>query len=107
MNSFRALLAGLCLAVPVFAQTGTPAPKREPGPRVFSIMPKALQTNPRVAFNIITEMTDEGRRAPKPAPGAPIHYITKPAGFLQLGTARPPGRSRPRSAAWSRCSSAR
>lgn len=51
----------------------------------FSLLPKSMQSNPKIAINIITEMTDEGRKAPQPDPNKPIYYITQPAGYVQLG----------------------
>lgn len=71
------------------AQSEAPKESRERSPLVFSIVPRAFQRNPQVDFNVITEMTEEGRRAAKPAPGAPVHYLTKPAGFIQLGQGAP------------------
>lgn len=51
----------------------------------FSLLPKSMQSNPKIAINVITEMTDEGRKAPQPDPNKPLYYITQPAGYVQLG----------------------
>lgn len=52
---------------------------------VFSLFPKSLQKNPQVDFNVITEMTAEGRKAPQPAPQSPIYYVSSPGNFVQRG----------------------
>jgi hypothetical protein len=62
---------------------------------VFSILPKSFQKNPRVDFNILTEMTAEGRKAPQPSPQAPIYYVTSPGNFVQRGHGAPAGEKPP------------
>lgn len=78
---------GLLATAPALAAAAPPpAAAPQPGPGfVFNLLPRAFQKNPQVDFNVITEMTDAGRRARKPAPGEPLYYITKPAGYLKLG----------------------
>ncbi|HYC71975.1 MAG TPA: hypothetical protein VEB66_12255 [Opitutaceae bacterium] len=90
-------LAALALLAAASAQIDRPAepPARDKSPFVFSILPRGIQKNPHVDFNIITEMTDEGRQAAKPTAAAPVYYITKPAGFLQLGHGAPAGEKPP------------
>lgn len=90
MRALTSSFAVLALAAAGSAQEGPPAEKsRERSPLVFSILPRAFQQRPHVDFNVITEMTEEGRQAPKPAAGAPLYYITKPSGFVQLGQGAP------------------
>ena len=47
----------------------------------FELLPRAFQRNPRVDFNVISEMTDAGRRMPQPSPEQPVYYE------LELGKA--------------------
>lgn len=87
------LLFGL-VAVPVrvpateVASPPTPepaVPSPAPSGFVFSLLPKSFQKRPLMDFNVITEMTDEGRKRPVPAPGKPIRYLTQTGKFLQTG----------------------
>lgn len=84
---FSALLLALLglAAGPLAAADPAPPARRASAPFVFNILPKAFQKQPHVDFNVITEMTPAGRLVPPARPGAPQYYITKPAGFLQLG----------------------
>lgn len=52
---------------------------------VFSLLPKSLQRNPRLSFNIFTEMTAEGRKVRQPTPQAPAYYIAQAAGVYHGG----------------------
>lgn len=65
------------------------------GSSVFHLVPKSLQKNPTVDFNIITEMTNEGRKAPQPTREAPIYYLTQPGMFIQRGHGAPAGEKPP------------
>lgn len=63
-----------------------PAPKAEKESGfVFSLLPKSLQRNPRLSFNIFTEMTAEGRKLPKPTPQKPAYYISQAGGVYNGG----------------------
>ena len=64
-------------------------------PNVFSLLPKSFQKNPRVEFNVITEMTKEGRQAPQATPATPIYYLSKPGAFVQLGPGAAAGEKPP------------
>lgn len=80
------LLPVLALVGPVVALAGgeeaatpdsapAPAAVRKAGPRwSFSLLPKAFQQHPGVDFNVITEMTEAGRRAPQPTAESPAYY---------------------------------
>lgn len=62
------------------------APKAEKESKfVFSLLPKSLQRNPRLSFNIFTEMTPEGRKLPKPTPQKPAYYISQAGGVYNGG----------------------
>lgn len=62
------------------------APKAEKESKfVFSLLPKSLQRNPRLSFNIFTEMTAEGRKLPKPTPQKPAYYISQAGGVYNGG----------------------
>ena len=66
-----------------------PAPENTgPAKFSFSILPKSLQKNPALDFNVITEMTAEGKKFPKPTERQPIYYIAQPGKFTQLGIER-------------------
>lgn len=51
---------------------GTQAPA---GRFSFSLLPKSFQKNPRLNFNVMTEMTAEGRKRALPTAEAPNYYI--------------------------------
>lgn len=53
---------------------------------VFSLLPKSLQRNPALDFNVITEMTAEGKKFPKPTAKQPLYYVAQPGKFMQMGT---------------------
>lgn len=50
------------------------AEKKAAGRWSFALLPRAFQTHPNVDFNVITEMTDAGRQAPRPTPESPLYY---------------------------------
>ncbi len=77
--------SGYWFAVFLCTQALLTAATPDSSSNVFSLLPKSFQKNPHVDFNVITEMTNEGRKAPQPAPGRPSYYLTKPGGFVQLG----------------------
>ncbi len=52
---------------------------------VFSIAPKSFQKNPQLDFNVITEMTAEGRSRPTPTAAQPATFVVQPGKFLTLG----------------------
>jgi len=64
----------------------------------FSLLPKAFQRRPSVDFNIITEMTSEGRKLAPASPENPVYYLEEPGKFLQMGSA-PPANEHPLSVA--------
>ena len=54
--------------------------------RIFQeILPVAWQKRPELRFNVITEMTAEGRKRKPPTPEKPLFYISNPAKFNQAG----------------------
>jgi hypothetical protein len=53
------------------------AAEKAPSAWVFSLLPKAFQKNPRLAFNVFTEMTPEGRRRPLASSEGPVYYIAQ------------------------------
>ncbi|MEO7412770.1 MAG: hypothetical protein ABIZ81_05385 [Opitutaceae bacterium] len=72
---------------PVTTLSKEPAPKapKSEGGFVFSLLPKSLQRNPRLSFNVFTEMTAEGRKVPKPTPKQPAYYIAQAGGVYNGG----------------------
>ena len=65
-----------------------PEAKAKPEKRdtfVFSLLPKSLQRKPRLDFNIITEMTAEGRKLAAPTPQNPAYYVAQPGGLYNSG----------------------
>ena len=66
-----------------------PMPVNERPQFVFSLLPKAFQKRPLLDFNVITEMTDEGRKVAPPSPENPVYYVEQPGKFLQIGSAPP------------------
>ncbi len=61
----------------------------------FNLLPRAFQKNPRVDFNVVTEMTKEGRQAPQASPSAPIYYVDQPGSFVERGLGAAAGETRP------------
>jgi hypothetical protein len=64
-----------------------PPPPESTGPArfSFSLLPKSFQKNPALDFNVITEMTSEGKKFPKPTVKQPLYYIAQPGKYTQLG----------------------
>jgi hypothetical protein len=83
-------------AAPAAAKEAAPAASDESRPEwVFSLLPRAFQKNPRVDFNVITEMTEAGRRAPQPSPESPIYFNLFAGDALDLGATSDGGGKRP------------
>lgn len=83
-------LALLALPAAVRAADAQPAEARtaaEPGGGgLFNfLLPKSLQKNPKLDFNIITEMTADGRRAGRPTTQKPAFYIAQSGGMHNAG----------------------
>jgi hypothetical protein len=90
-------LTGFCLIGPLLAEPASDVPA-SPGPSgrfVFNLLPKSFQANPEVDCNVITEMTDEGRKREPVTPATPAYYISQPGGFAQLGFTSPAGEKPP------------
>lgn len=89
MNLCRLVLFPLLLPVCVVAaQPAPPAatPKQKAGGGfVFSLLPRSLQRNPRMDFNIITETTAAGRRIAPPTRAKPQYYIAQAGRMLNTG----------------------
>lgn len=89
MKPFPAVpLLALC-AVSLFA-ADAPKEKADAKPAkgggfVFSLLPKSLQKNPRLDFNILTEMTPAGQRAPQPTAGHPVYYVAAAGKMVNNG----------------------
>jgi hypothetical protein len=60
-------------------------PKKKGSDFVFSLLPKSLQKNPRLDFNIITDMTPAGKARPQPTAEAPVYYIAQSGGQHNTG----------------------
>lgn len=63
------------------------------GAVVFSFFPKSFQKNPQLDFNVLTEMTAEGKKRTPPTAAAPAYYMVNvdPAesrGFVTLDMAK-------------------
>ncbi len=62
-----------------------PAKKAEHSKFVFSLLPKSLQANPRLNLNVITELSAEGKKLPRPTAENPTYYLLQPGGYMKLG----------------------
>lgn len=80
-----ACAAGLPSTAQASAAADNPSPKRS----VFRLLPKSFQDNPDLEMTAITEMTEDGRDAPKPTAARPIYYATQSAGFRTAGEGSP------------------
>ncbi len=84
---------GLLLLAPFFLagllhgaeKPAAAAPKAKGGGFVFSLLPKSFQRNPRLDFNILTEMSEAGRRAPVPTADNPMFYVAQAGRMLNTG----------------------
>jgi hypothetical protein len=78
------------LSLPLLAAEKTPVPRRtnglpQTGDFVFSLMPKAFQSEPTLEMTVNTEFTSYGRMLRPASPDQPVHYLAVPAGFKPLG----------------------
>lgn len=92
MKSFRiGIVAGTLTLLPLAAFSAGRSPATEgsakPEPRGggFSLLPKSLQKNPRLDFNIFTEMTAQGRRLAQPTPEKPAYYVAQAGKMVNTG----------------------
>jgi hypothetical protein len=81
-----AAIAGPKAATVSTKETAVAASNETRSQWVFSLLPRAFQKNPRVDFNVITEMTEAGRRAPQPSPESPIYFNLFAGDVQDLGT---------------------
>ena len=64
--------------VPSSPAPSAPAPERSGFVAfLYSLLPKAFQTNPTIHMSVITEMTGEGRERPSPTPEHPAYYAAQ------------------------------
>jgi hypothetical protein len=77
------VLSAASAAKDILPESASKAPKESNF--VFSLLPKSLQRNPRLSFNLFTEMTPEGRKLPKPTPQKPAYYIAQAGGVYNGG----------------------
>lgn len=54
---------------------------------VFSLMPRSFQRSPELDFNVMTEMTAEGRKRGEPTSGAPVYFAIQGGERRQSGDA--------------------
>jgi hypothetical protein len=52
---------------------------------LHDLLPIAWQKRPQLRFNVITEMTEEGRKRRVPTPSQPMYFHAEPAKFVQTG----------------------
>jgi hypothetical protein len=62
---------------------------------IFSLLPKSFQKNPRLDFNIVTEMTAAGKKVPVPSPQKPAYYVAESGGMHNEGLLGGEGNLRP------------
>lgn len=67
------------------AATRDKAPAEKGGGFFAALLPKSLQKNPKLDFNILTEMTPEGRRLKPPTAQNPVYYISQSGGVRHAG----------------------
>jgi hypothetical protein len=79
---FSALLPAALVAATPAVKVAPQVPEKpaKSSPIVFSLFPKSLQRNPKLDFNIITEMSAEGRKWPIPTAEHPAYYVAQPGG---------------------------
>lgn len=93
MNSLRSgLLFFACLGLASAATPPNPPaeksaarPAEKKSEWVFSLLPKSLQSNPRLELTVITEMTEAGRKLPLVSPDKPAYFETFTLGAKHLG----------------------
>jgi hypothetical protein len=92
---FAALAPALGVAGPS-SLSGEANPPDEPGKRygefVFSLWPKAFQKNPRLEFNVVTEMSSAGRKLPPPTRQNPVYYVAQAGQPINSGLLGPEGK---------------
>ena len=71
---------------------GAAAESKEAGPTkdgvwefLHDLLPTSLQKRPVQHYNVITEMTPEGRKWRVPTPAEPMRYFSSPGKFVQTG----------------------
>ncbi|MFT3868655.1 MAG: hypothetical protein QM715_09160 [Nibricoccus sp.] len=52
---------------------------------VFSLLPKAFQSNPELSITVITEATEEGKKLKPPTTGKPAYYQAVASGYHHEG----------------------
>ena len=80
-----ALLSAVAQAAGAKGAAAQAPAKSERSNFVFSLLPKALQRNPRLEFNIVTEMTPEGRKLRAPTAQSPTYYVAQAGGMFNGG----------------------
>lgn len=88
LRSAPFVVAVASLLIPAARAASGSATDESPKPKggfVFSLLPKSLQRNPRLDFNIVTEMTADGRSAKQPKPQAPIFFVVQAGGMHNTG----------------------
>lgn len=80
-KSLLCVAACVCLGAALRGADASP----DSGKFVFNLLPRSLQKRPVANFNVITEMTNEGRSFVAKKGSSPAYYLTKPGAFVQLG----------------------
>jgi len=79
---YTALVLGILPVMSAFPQDRSSTAKSE-----SSLLPTAFAKNPRVRFNVITDVTDAGKKVAKPSSKNPAYYAIRPAGYVKFGEA--------------------
>lgn len=86
------LLAAICTATLSPLRAGAPAPASAEAQKrdrwVFSLLPKSLQSNPRLDLTVVTEVSDEGKKLPEPSPAHPVYFEPFSSGYRAIGAMR-------------------
>ncbi|ATC63801.1 hypothetical protein CMV30_07480 [Nibricoccus aquaticus] len=81
-------------AKPATAAVPVKGENEESGRFVFRLTPKSFQREPVLDFNVLTEMTVEGRKLVAPTPEAPVYCVIEGGGMRESGdisaTVKPP-----------------
>ena len=74
-------------AAPAAASPATVPAKgdKESGRLAFSLLPKSFQKDPLLDFNVLTEMTIEGKGRPQPTEGSPVYCLVEGTPMKQGG----------------------
>lgn len=98
-SSFILTLAALLAVHPGQAAQADAAPDNQSNGSGLSwlsiLLPRSMQKNPRVDFNVITEMTPAGRRRPEASASNPVYYHLHSVGYRRLGDGAPGGEHPP------------